>query len=136
MVADFSKKQNRGHSDILFKTLSFLCLAVFVVFAFADVRLYFRKKELSEQIEKYSLQLKKIEDSNIKLEEMIANSGNSDYIEKVAREEANMQKPGEKAVSFVMPEETQQASPVKKNFWGYFSAGLSNFWQQIKSVFK
>lgn len=136
MIADFSKKQNRLQKDILLKALAFVCLAVFVVFAFANIKLYLRKKELSAQIKNYSLQLKKIEDSNKKLEEMIANSGNPDYIEKVAREEANMQKPGEKAVSFVMPEEGQQASLVKKNFWGYFSAGLSNFWQQIKSVFK
>ena len=117
MVADFSKKQNREKEDILFKTFVGIFLVVFLLLIFANVRLYLRKKELTDQVKNYSEQISKIQESSKKLEEQIANSEDKDYIEKVAREEANMQKSGEKAISFIMPEQDDNANQQGNNFW-------------------
>ncbi|OGZ85574.1 MAG: hypothetical protein A2599_01285 [Candidatus Staskawiczbacteria bacterium RIFOXYD1_FULL_39_28] len=129
MVADFSKKQNREKEDILFKTFVGIFLVVFLLLIFANVRLYLRKKELTDQVKNYSEQISKIQESSKKLEEQIANSEDKDYIEKVAREEANMQKSGEKAISFIMPEQDDNANQQGNNFW-------NNVWQKIKYFFK
>ena len=129
MVADFSKKQNREKEDILFKTFVGIFLVVFLLLIFANVRLYLRKKELTDQVKNYSEQISKIQESSKKLEEQIANSEDKDYIEKEAREEANMQKSGEKAISFIMPEQDDNANQQGNNFW-------NNVWQKIKYFFK
>ena len=139
MVADFLKKQKREKEDegLLLKTLSviFIGLAIFLIIS--NVRLYQRKQALIKEVENYTLQIKKIEESNGKLKEEIANSDNQDYIEKVAREEINMQKPGEKAVSFILPEEKSKTEEntniLSSNFW---TAGFVRFWQGVKNIFK
>ena len=137
MVADFSKKQNREKDNLLLKTLAGIFLAIFILLIFANLKLYSKKKELAYQINNYSAQIQKIQDSNKKLQEEIANSGDKDYIEKIAREEANMQKPGEKAVSFIMPEEKQTSEQQSQSFWSlnFWTAGLSKFWQTLKNIF-
>lgn len=131
MVADFAKKQKSG-DKLMLKVLSvlFLCLAVFLIVA--NIKLYQKKKVLLTQVQNYTDQIKKIQESSKKLQDEIANTNNSDYIEKVAREEANMQKPGEKVVSFIMP----QAKPAEKPKDNSWTAGLSSFWKNVVEFFK
>jgi cell division protein FtsL len=137
MVADFFKKQKGGEYKLMLKTFAILFLAVTILLIFANIKLYNKKQELKRQIENYSLQIEKIQKNNEKLKEEIANSDNQDYIEKVAREEINMQKSGENAVSFVMSEElenldTSAENILSPNFW---IAGFGRFWEKIKRIF-
>lgn len=133
MVADFVKKQKGRDSQILLKALAIIFVALAVYLIVANIRLYQKKKELVSEIHNYTEQIKKIEDSNKNLQAEIANTGNTDYIEKVAREEGGMQKPGEKVVSFVMPKaQTAKPQPVKSTFL----ASLNDFWQKIVDFFR
>lgn len=137
MVADFFKKQKSGEYGLMLKTFAIIFLIVSVLLIIANIKLYNKKKELAREVKNYSLQVTKIEENSEKLKEEIANSDNQDYIEKVAREEINMQKPGEKAVSFVMPEtvkvsEQNTNNILSPNFW---TASFGRFWEKIKSIF-
>jgi cell division protein FtsB len=133
MITDFSKKQKGEDGYFLIKILSvvFVCVAVFLIVE--NVKLSQKKKELRAQIQDYSDQISKIEESNKKLSNAIANADNTEYIEKVAREENGMQKPGEKVVSFIMPKENTAEKKPESNS---FVASLENFWQKIVDFFK
>src|SRR3989344_1528892 len=79
-----------------------LLLGLLVFLGIANLRAYHNRQKLALQID--SLQ-KKIHDANQKnqdLKESISQEDNEAYIERVAREEMGLQKPGEKVVSFIM----------------------------------
>jgi cell division protein DivIC len=133
---DFKKKQK---SEFILKNF-FIRVGAFLVFAFAgiliisDIKIYIQGKNLKQEVAKYESQLAQLKDQNRKLEEKIANSDNPDYIEKVAREEQDMQKEGETVVSFVFPENSDNenaASSGKFENLGW----LASFMDWIKGLF-
>ena len=129
---DFKKKQ-KGELDLKHFFLRagaifIICLMAFIIIA--DVRIYQRRKGLEAEVSKYEQQIKQLKERNTKLEEEIGNSDNPDYIEKIAREEQDMQKPGENVVSFIMPE-GQVKEEVKQNFWN-----TNNWFGCISAWFK
>ncbi len=131
---DFNKKQKRELllRNFWIRSAGIFILIVTIVLIVADVKIYLKRKQFQVEVFKYEQRIKELKDRNKKLEEEIANSDDIDYIEKVAREEQNMQKPGEKVVSFVMPQ--QKIEQDSKNyFWenknwlaeiGKFFAGM------------
>jgi cell division protein FtsB len=133
MVADFSKKQNRGlGKNKIFSILGLvLFLAICGFLIAADIKVFNKKQELSLQLESLKKEIQKIETSNEKLKQGIANSENNDYIEKVAREELDLQKPGEKVISFVVPKgqnpENKNNFTASKNWLGW----ISGTWQWL-----
>jgi cell division protein FtsB len=127
MVADFNKKT-------IFRALgiSFLLLTAFLLFE--DAKIYRRKINLKAQIAAYQKQIDDIKKSSQNLKDEIANSDNKDYLEKLAYEQLGQQRPGEKQIIFVMPEEKHQdARP--KNFWESFSGWFPAAVDWIKSKF-
>lgn len=69
-------------------------------------------------------QIKDIEQNNNQLQWGIENADDSQYIEKSAREELDLQKSGEQAVSFIIPKiDIQEVDTAKHNFlqkwWGW-----------------
>jgi len=135
---DFHKKQ-KGDSSFnafLIKTAAIFFIVVIIVLVVADMRIYKKRKGLEAEVAKYEKQIQLLKDKNKNLEERISNSDNSDYIEKIAREEQDMQKPGENVVSFVMPEEKAQEES-NNNFWDTKSwAGrFSAIFNWIKKLF-
>jgi cell division protein DivIC len=135
MIADFSKKQNRASVKKRIISISLLVFFLIIcgLFIKADIEVYHKKQELNLQVENFKKEIQKIKEENKKLEEGIANSENNDYIEKIAREELDMQKNGEKVISFVAPKNQQeqaknQNSPTSyKNWFGW----LSGIWQWL-----
>ena len=131
---DFNKKQKRELllRNFWIRSAGIFILIVTIVLIVADIKIYLKRKQFQVEVFKYEQRIKELKDRNKKLEEEIANSDDIDYIEKVAREEQNMQKPGEKVVSFVMPQ--QKIEQDSKNyFWenknwlaeiGKFFAGM------------
>jgi len=133
---DFKKKQK---SEFILKAF-FIRVGVFLIFVFAgiliisDIKIYIQGRNLKQEVVKYENQLAQLKDQNKKLEEKIANSDNPDYIEKVAREEQDMQKEGETAVSFVFPENNNSKNAAAS---GEFEnlGWLASFTNWIKGLF-
>ncbi|MEK7562715.1 MAG: septum formation initiator family protein, partial [Patescibacteria group bacterium] len=97
MVPDFNKKQKRGFSkrNLYLIAGGILFLAVSALLIFADIKIYKEKQKLKTQLDVYKKQIKEIEDRNRALKEGIAEANNNDYVEKIAREELDLQKQGE-----------------------------------------
>lgn len=136
---DFSKKQKSSPfgNKIFLKIAGVLFLIAAAVLIFADFKLNQKKKELLGQIASYKSQIEAIEKRNMELKEGVARADDPNYIEKVAREELDMQKEGEKVVAFVMPEKKPVEEKPQQNFWSsnFLPGWLSQSWNWIKSKF-
>jgi len=135
---DFKKKQKSELSlnSFLIRSAAIFSIVVFIVLIIADIKIYQKRKGLEAEVAKYERQIQEIKDKNKNLEEKIANSDNPDYIEKIAREEQDMQKPGESVVSFIMPKAQDQKTEAEnawdpKNWFGW----VSGSWSWIKGLF-
>lgn len=139
MVADFNKKQNRDFfsEKFWFRAAGILFMVIALLLVVADFKMYQKKKELDAKVSDYKKQIGQIEKRNTTLKEEIANSDNPNYIEKIARNEEGMQKPGEKVVSFVMPVRPKKTTEKTENFWNgeNWLGWLSQSWSWIKSKF-
>ncbi|MDD4111184.1 MAG: septum formation initiator family protein [Clostridia bacterium] len=131
---DFKKKQKRDASfkDFLLKIGLAIISIIFVVLVVADIKIYKKRKSLQLEVAKYQQQIDQLREKNQNLEDKIKNSDNSDYIEKIAREEQGMQRPGEKVVSFITPESKKEQKQDEnvwdaKNWPGIFV----NFWKWV-----
>lgn len=136
---DFGKKQKGSFSRAKFflKIASVLFLATAILFVFFNFKLNQKKKELLGQIDFYKNQIEAVQKRNAELKEGVAKADDSNYIEKVAREELDMQKEGEKVVAFVMPEKKPVEEKTQQNFWAnnFLFGWLSQSWNWIKSKF-
>ena len=124
MVSNLNKKQKREFSPQKFflKIGGILFLIIAVVLIFVNFQMFKKKQQLALQIEDYKKQIEELESRGKILKEEIINSDNPDYIEKIAREESDMQKPGEKVVSFVEQNPQQKEVQTQEDLWN------SNFW--------
>ena len=138
MIANFKKKQKSNSTDSFFSSpfikIFFLIIIIFLVFA--DIKVYKDRKKLNLRIDNLKERIQEIKDKNNILEQGIAKSDDKDYIEKIAREELDLQTKDEKVVSFIMPKDQQkeEVSPDSgflnfKNWLGW----LSNSWQWLIS---
>jgi cell division protein FtsB len=130
MVADFNKKANREffNKKLLFKTVGIIFLAGIFVLVIADFKIYQKKQELASQVGALQKQIEDIKKSSQTLNDEIANSDNTDYLEKIAYEQLGEQKPGEKEIIFVNPQEKQKAAASPTNFW---TGWLGQCWNWI-----
>jgi len=140
MIAEFNKKEKRrflGFS-LFFKIGSVLLILFSIFLAYSDIKIYKKQKQLSLETINYQKQLKEIQEKNKSLEQGINQSDDAEYIEKVAREELGMQKPGEKVVAFVNQEQkpedlqTQNQQESKPNPW---FGWITQSWNWILSKF-
>lgn len=132
MVADF--KKNIKHNPLgkfLFHFGGVLVIGLVVFLVVANARIYRKKQEFLAQVSDLKNQVTDIQKRNSELQQGIAKSDDPGYIEKVAREELDLQKPGEQAVSFILPQtEAQKPGPAKQN---PVQGWLSGVWNWIKS---
>jgi cell division protein FtsB len=134
MIADFSKKRNREFSGrkLLLQAAGILFLLTSLFLIFADYKIYQKKKDLALQVESYQKQIEAIKKSNQDLKDKIANSDNIDYLEKLAYEQLDRQKPGEKQVIFITPQEKPKEEARPESFW---TSWFSQTWSWIKNRF-
>lgn len=133
MIPNFRKKKkvNASPASPFFKIGAILFLAFCAMLVFNDVKIIQKRRQLEQQVKNYKKQIQDLEKKNEGLKQGISEQQNQEYIEKVAREELGMQKPGEKVVAFVMPQENQQQgqqeeSVLSTKFWfGWLSQAWS-----------
>jgi len=139
MVANFNKKGNREffNNKILFKAVAIIFLVVVFALMLADFKIYQKKQELISQISAYQKQIEDIRKSSQTLKNEIANSDNTDYLEKLAYEQFNETKPGETEYMFVKSSQKTGVIPKQQNFWDIKSwfSWVGQSWNWIKSKF-
>ncbi|MBX4201263.1 septum formation initiator family protein [Candidatus Parcubacteria bacterium] len=134
MVTNFKKnKKGNQWKGILLHLAGIVILIVCGFLIFTDIKIWQKGKEYKAQVADLQRQVKGIEESNDKLRQGMKNSDNPQYIEKIAREELDLQQPGEKVVSFVVPKtEQDKKDDARKNL---LQIWLSSSLDWVKSVF-
>ena len=118
MLTNFRKKQKGdGKNHILLKVGVVLILCISVALIFINIRMFQRRVQLNRQIDDLKTKIENLKNSNVNLKEGIEKSDDVNYIEKVAREELDLQKPGEKVFSFVKAPSQEQEAVGGKNIW-------------------
>ncbi len=106
-----------------------LCVGLVV----ADIHMYRTKREFNAQVADLKNQAASLQNSNDDLKVKMANANNNQQIEKIAREEGDMQLSGETVVSFVMPRVPEEKTDsVRQNM---LKAWIGASWNWVKSIF-
>src|SRR5258708_3637875 len=116
MATDFQKKRKSGrihHIAIAAAALGILAICIMLVVA--NLNIYKKKQQLNTRIQSLKTQISDLQKENTEAQQGIASANDSAYIEKVAREQLDLQKPGETVVSFVQnqPDSQTQKQPNK-----------------------
>ena len=128
MITDFRKNQKKDPWNIVVWNiigLVLLCAVVFLVIA--DVKMYQRRKMLNVQIESLKNKIQNLQKENTTLNESMLRGDDNEYIEKIAREEFDLQQPGEKVVSFTAPQHQEQHDSEQKNIFGVWLSWFSGW---------
>jgi len=131
MITSFGKRKKGRFSESNF----WLILAVIVIIVItgflvvSNIKLKQKKDKLENQLAAIEKEIKDFQNKNKELEEGISRIGEEEYIEEVAREDLNLQKEGEKVVSFILPPEQTETKEEKK-FWP-----PTYWWKWLKSKF-
>lgn len=136
MITKFGKRK-KG----VFVAVSFLgvvavifILAAVVYLAISNIQINRKKDKLDNQIEAIKKEIDDFEQKNIELKEGIEKVGDPEYVEKIAREELNLQKEGEKVTGFILPPDYQKQNESinywhPKNWWSW----VVSKWNWVKS---
>lgn len=117
MVADFKKKQNAFSGQLWLISVGILVVLFIILLLIANFKIYQKRKQLISRIENLEEKVQEAKSKNEQLKEFIENSDDSLYTEKIAREELDLQKPGEKVFSFIKTsqDENKEEGESSKN---------------------
>ena len=128
MVSYFKRKQkgNLLHRFLLMAG-AILILIFSISLMVANIKINKKKQQLTVQIESLEKKIEDMKSKNIDLKEGILMANDDKYIERVAREELDLQKPGEKVISFIKsPDEKKEEKVMLKNIFQVWSAWISS----------
>ena len=137
MVSNFSRKKKRDPKrQILIAIGGIFILFIIVVLAIANVKMYQKTQKYFSQIDDLKNKIQESDDKKVSLNEGIKNSNNEAYIEKVAREELDLQKPGENVASFIKSTDNHQKQDNGNTVFQLWIAGIGNFFNSALDWFK
>ena len=113
-------------------------MAVISWMVIKDLGVYQKKDKLDSEVADLKAQIQQVQKSNEELRKGISESASQDYLEKVAREQLDLQKSGEKVVSFVVSQtKSPEENTKSKNIWSaeFWLGWMSGAWGWIKSKF-
>lgn len=126
-----TKKLRRGkpYQAILISLFfAILILGVIGFLIFSNWKTYQQRKELSLRINSLKAEVSALEKKKQELEASASQLSEEEYLEKVAREQLNLQKPGEEVVTILSPEEEKKEEPKEeKSLWQKILEKLSFF---------
>lgn len=137
MVSDFKKKtKNFGLlNSVLLKIGIILILVVFILLMIANISNYRKKTLLMVRIAGLEEKIRGIKKENEAISQNIQKINDDSYVEKVAREELDLQKPGEKVYSFIRTADRQTVDGEKtESSDGWFS-WVAGSWAWLTSRF-
>jgi len=140
MIANFKKKQKKIYSgNIIFSIAGgFVILIIISLLVVADFKINRKKAQLDYEVLSLKNQIEQVTKKNNELKQGIDKADSDEYLEKIAREQLDLQKPGEKVVTFVMPEEEkiEEKNPQQNIFdFKIFTSWLTSGWQWILNKF-
>lgn len=129
-MPEFKKKTIQNpYKKILIVAGAVVILIVVAALVVANTKVYHRKKELQEKLEDLQQKVDDLKNQNSELKEGTARANDDAYVEKVAREELDLQKPGEKVFSFVKSQgQFVEVAAVEQTSW---TAWLANTWGSL-----
>ena len=131
MITNFKKNKSKNKFPVfLFRLGAIAVLFLALLLVFADIKIYQKKRQFNSQIESLKGKVNELESKNKDLKQGISNADSEYYIEKVAREELDLQKPGERVVSFIGVEDQKQQNSNKKDSF------LNNWLGWLGGIFK
>ena len=113
------RKNRKSYKTIFFSSIfSLLILAIIYFLVISNWKINERRQEMSAKIESLKKEIQQREEKNSQLKLGTSQSQSQDYLEKVARENLDLKKPGEEVV-VVKPvsSTTEQVSGEEKNLW-------------------
>jgi len=120
------KKRNKVASKI-FSTLFFVVLVsgmlgFLYLLIRANLKVFEKRRLLNEKALALQKEIERLLQEKKEMEEKLENIQNEAYLEKIAREELNLKKEGEKVVAFpvISEDKRQEIEEKKKNFWNNF----------------
>lgn len=127
MISNFKKNTNRG---FIFIALILVIVSVIIVFLIvSNIKLGQKRAQINLQIAAIQRQMEELRIKNEDLKDTASKVGSPEYLEKIAREQLNLQKENEKVIAFVMPKENEVVQEERKGNW------LINAWEWIKGRF-
>jgi len=117
------RKNKRSFQEIFFSILLiFFALAIVVLLITSNLKMKEKRSELTSQIEVLQKEIQNLETKNQELKAGVTQSQTQDYLEKEAREQLGLKKPGEEVVAIkkVQSEETQNQVKEQKSLWQKF----------------
>jgi len=113
------RKNRKSYKTIFFSSIfGLLILAIIAFLVISNWKINERRQEMSAKIESLKKEIQQREEKNSQLKLGTSQSQSQDYLEKVARENLDLKKPGEEVV-VVKPvsSTTEQVSGEEKNLW-------------------
>ncbi len=132
MVSNFKKKRKTGPFNKFLLIVGAISISfLFVFLVVSNVKVYKKKQQLNAHVEDLKNKIENIQKQNDGLREGILKTDDPAYIEKVAREELDLQKPGEKVISFIKTENNKsQNNSQQKNIFEYWLSWLGNIFKK------
>lgn len=127
MVAK-NKRNKKSSIKNIFGYFVFFTLTIFLIvfFVVTNWKIYQRRASLAPKVEQLRAEVEALEKIKIELEKESSNIGTEDHLERVAREQFDMKKPGEEV--YVVQEE-----PASTEGSGEAKEKMS-WWEKIKSL--
>ena len=124
MVAKF--KKNKKIKSLKDKVLSlFLIGLVLFIIGFIVVtnwKINKRREELIDRVSLLKQEVERLEEKNKELKEKKIDSESEDYLEKVARDQLDLKKPGEEVIVVQKEEEQKEEEEERKSWWDKFKS--------------
>ncbi|MDD2731662.1 MAG: septum formation initiator family protein [Candidatus Pacebacteria bacterium] len=136
MVAKFRKIKKKGlKKNSSFSILITLILVSAIVLLInTNVKIGSKRQELISRANSLKEQIENIEEKNSILKESISRAETNDYVEKIAREQLGMKKPGEEVV-VINKEKNEKESVESKSSQVNNSWSFKAIWDWLKSRF-
>lgn len=120
------QRKEKSFFQILFYSyfFSLILVLILILLSISFFKNFLQKREISKEISLLEKEIEKLEGEKLNFLEALEYLKSSFYKEKEAREKFGMQKPGEKIIVILPPEEAQteekeKEAPIFKKWWQY-----------------
>lgn len=127
MIAKKRKKEKSIFQKIVKKTKVFLWIVLIGFLVYTNVNIFLEIERGGKDLKKLETAAENLSKEKERLDFELGNTNSEAYLERVAREELGLQKPGEQVIVIKKEEEEEKKEEEKSNFQFF-----KNIWEQIK----